>query len=93
MELIKEIVLMRKRGGITQRQLADKAGISYSYLTKLESGNAKNPTVGTIVSLLDAVSVLTCDDNSETVENLRNVLRLNDREVTSNDKNSDTSRD
>lgn len=40
-ERLKEL---RKAAGLTQAQLAKLSGVSYSYVTKLESGESDNPT-------------------------------------------------
>lgn len=34
----------RRQAGLTQKELAIKSNVSYSYITKLESGEADNPT-------------------------------------------------
>ena len=41
----------RARVGITQKELADKLGLSQAYIAKLEGGEA-NPTLGTIGTML-----------------------------------------
>lgn len=45
------LVKARKAAGITQQELAAKAGTTQSYIAKLESGEA-NPTIGKIAELL-----------------------------------------
>jgi transcriptional regulator with XRE-family HTH domain len=45
------LVKARKAAGITQQELAAKAGTTQSYIAKLESGEA-NPTIGRIAELL-----------------------------------------
>ena len=47
--------------GFSQEQLAQKAGVTYSTLTKLEMGVNKNPTVGTLQKVATALGV-TLDD-------------------------------
>lgn len=42
---------LRKKAGLTQRTLAEKSGVSYSYVTKLESGEADNPTYEILAAL------------------------------------------
>ena len=42
---------IRQKAGMTQKELAERSGISYSYVTKLESGEAKNPTTETLSAL------------------------------------------
>ena len=49
--------LERKRAGLTQHQLAEASGISYSYLTKLENGAQSNPTRETMSRLSEALGV------------------------------------
>lgn len=34
----------RVEAGLTQRELAERSGVSYSYLTKLEAGEQANPS-------------------------------------------------
>jgi transcriptional regulator with XRE-family HTH domain len=47
----------RNDKGLSQEQLAQKAGITYSTLAKLESGVNKNPTVRTLQQLAKALEV------------------------------------
>ncbi len=54
-ENIKKI---RKMKGLTQRKLADKSGVSYSMICKLESGEQKNPSLHTLEKIADALDVL-----------------------------------
>lgn len=42
---------LRKRHHLSQEQLAQKAGITYSTLIKIESGSNKNPTLETLTKL------------------------------------------
>ena len=51
----------RAKIGLSQDQLARKAGITYSTLTKLESGVNQNPKVKTLQQLSQALEV-TLDD-------------------------------
>jgi len=51
----------RAKIGLSQDQLARKAGITYSTLTKLESGVNQNPKVKTLQRLAKALDV-TLDD-------------------------------
>ena len=41
----------RKEAGITQKELAKRSGVSYSYLTKLEAGEQTNPTYEVLEAL------------------------------------------
>ncbi|EKD27689.1 MAG: helix-turn-helix protein [uncultured bacterium] len=47
----------RKNSGLTQQQLAEKAGLSYNVITTLEQGTAKQPTIQTIIKLADAFKI------------------------------------
>ena len=42
---------------ITQKDLADKVGVSYSYIQKLESGSRKKPSYETVTELAKALKV------------------------------------
>ena len=42
---------LRKKHHLSQEQLAQKAGITYSTLIKIESGSNKNPTLETLTKL------------------------------------------
>jgi transcriptional regulator with XRE-family HTH domain len=50
------IAYYRKKRGLTQQELADKVGISKSYLSKIESPNSKKQ--GTLEILLNIVEAL-----------------------------------
>ena len=51
MEFKDRLKELRKRAGLTQKELAEKSGVSYSYITKLENGFQTNPTY----EMLDAI--------------------------------------
>lgn len=55
--LAKNIKKLRKQHKLSQEQLAQKAGITYSTLIKLESGANKNPTIETVHRLANAFKV------------------------------------
>jgi len=59
--LAENIKTFRKQRGISQEELARKAGVTYSTLIKLESGSNKNPTVKTLQQIAQALGV-TLDD-------------------------------
>ena len=59
--LAENIKTFRKQRGLSQEQLARKAGVTYSTLIKLESGSNKNPTVKTLQQIAQALGV-TLDD-------------------------------
>ena len=51
MEFKDRLKTLRKSAGLTQRELCQKSGVSYSYLTKLESGVQTNPTYEVLAAL------------------------------------------
>lgn len=48
---------LRKKHQLSQEQLAQKAGITYSTLIKIESGSNKNPTLETLTKLANVFGV------------------------------------
>lgn len=46
-----KIKALRKVTGLTQEQLAIKAGVSYTTLTKVETGAIKNPSFETVAAI------------------------------------------
>lgn len=50
----------RKRAGLTQEELAERAGIDRTYLSEIERGQA-NPTYQVLVRLSEALGVSICD--------------------------------
>lgn len=54
---LKNLAKLRKEKKLTQEGLARKADISYHTVIKLESGGIKNPKVGTILKLAEALGV------------------------------------
>ena len=48
---------LRKELNLSQEQLAQRAGVTYSTLTKIEGGSIKNPTLETIKKIADAFNV------------------------------------
>lgn len=59
----------REKKGYTQKQLAEKSGVTYSTITKLESGVYNNPTFDTLVKIFQILEIdLTevVSDDSET---------------------------
>ena len=55
--LAENIKKLRKQRGLSQEELAKKAGVTYSTLIKLESGVNKNPTIKTIQQIASALEV------------------------------------
>lgn len=56
---LKNLARLRKKRGFTQEGLARKANISYHTIIKLESGRIKDPRVGTLLKLAEALGVTT----------------------------------
>jgi PAS domain S-box-containing protein len=48
---------LRKAKGLTQRELADKVGVSFTYLSKIENGAMSPPRGKTITALADALDM------------------------------------
>lgn len=59
--LSENIKKLRKKYNLSQEQLAQKSGITYSTLIKIESGLNKNPTLETLTKLA-AVFKVTIDE-------------------------------
>lgn len=55
MKLEQQIVALREKRGLTQRQLAKRLGTSQPYVAKLESGRVKNVGVRTLVKCARAL--------------------------------------
>lgn len=55
MKLEQQIVALREKRGLTQRQLAKLLGTSQPYVAKLESGRARNLGVKTLVKCARAL--------------------------------------
>lgn len=55
--LAANIKKLRKKHQLSQEQLAQKAGITYSTLIKIESGSNKNPTLETLTKLADVFKI------------------------------------
>lgn len=56
-QLSQKIQIERELKGLTQKQLAEISGVTYSTITKLESGVYENPTIETIVKISNALGV------------------------------------
>jgi len=55
--LSSNIKKLRKQHHLSQEELAKKAGITYSTLIKIESGQNKNPTLETLTKIADAFKI------------------------------------
>lgn len=51
MEFRDRLKALRKAAGLTQAELAEQSGVSYSYVSKLESGELRNPTYEVMTAL------------------------------------------
>ncbi|MBR6794865.1 MAG: helix-turn-helix transcriptional regulator [Clostridia bacterium] len=56
MDVSKRIISLRKRCGLTQNGLAEKAGVSQTHLRRVELGQA-DMTIGHLQLLCDAMSI------------------------------------
>lgn len=52
----KRVRELRKKRGLTQEQLAERANVDVKYLGNIERGR-ENPTIGTLEKLVNALSV------------------------------------
>lgn len=57
----KRLQLARKRAGLTQQQLCQKAGLSYSTLAKIERGAIRSPSVFTVASIAEVTKTVVED--------------------------------
>lgn len=55
--LSSNIKKLRKKHNLSQEQLAQKAGITYSTLIKIESGSNSNPTLDTLTKLASVFKI------------------------------------
>jgi transcriptional regulator with XRE-family HTH domain len=46
---------LRRKHGVTQRELADKTGLDFSYISKVENGRNPPPAADTIVKICAAL--------------------------------------
>ena len=55
--LAKRLKELRKKSGWSQQKLAEKAGLSYNTVTKIEQGAATMPTIQTMIKIADAFEI------------------------------------
>ena len=60
MDVSKRIIALRKRCGLTQNGLAERAGVSQTHLRRVELGQA-DITIGHLQLLCDAMSISIAD--------------------------------
>jgi transcriptional regulator with XRE-family HTH domain len=58
MAMSDNIKIFRKDAGLTQKELAKKTGLSFSMISKLESGEQTNPSLETIRRIADVLRVM-----------------------------------
>ena len=93
MEIREKITLLRKEKGLSQNQLAKKAGIGQTTLNNIELGNKKTPTADTLQKIATAlgVSMAEFDDNKignlmEQVLEKMETMELSEEEKAAHDK-------
>mgnify|MGYP001585172619 CR=1 FL=1 len=55
--LAKRVKEFRKKKGWSQQKLAEKTGLSFNTITKIEQGAGTSPTLKTLLKLADAFGV------------------------------------
>ena len=55
--IAKRLKELRKKAGWSQQKLAEKAGLSYNTITKIEQGVATKPTIQTMIKIADAFKI------------------------------------
>jgi transcriptional regulator with XRE-family HTH domain len=55
--LAKRLKELRKKAGWSQQKLAEKAGLSYNVIAKIEQGAAKSSSINTMIKLADAFCI------------------------------------
>jgi len=55
--IAKRLKELRKKAGWSQQKLAEKAGLSYNTITKIEQGAATKPTIQTMIKMADAFKI------------------------------------
>jgi transcriptional regulator with XRE-family HTH domain len=55
--LAKRLKELRRERDWTQQKLAEKAGLSFNAITKIEQGAAKHPTLKTLIKLAEVFGI------------------------------------
>jgi transcriptional regulator with XRE-family HTH domain len=55
--LAKKVKELRKQRGWTQQKLAEKAGLAFNTITKIEQALAEHPNLKTLLKLADAFGI------------------------------------
>lgn len=56
-ELAETVRKQRSEQGLSQRELAERAGVDHTYISHIEAGRRENLTLGKLRSLADALGV------------------------------------
>jgi FMN phosphatase YigB (HAD superfamily)/DNA-binding XRE family transcriptional regulator len=75
--LAKRLQLARKRAGLTQQELCQKAGLSYSTLAKIERGAIKSPSVFTVAAIAGATNTSIEDLLQLNIQNTNSSVQVN----------------
>ncbi len=68
----------RQLQGLTQRELADRSGVKYTTITKIETGLIEDPSFSKVSKLSHALGIAT-DQLAFSFENLGQTFDLNNR--------------
>ncbi|MFA4889169.1 MAG: helix-turn-helix transcriptional regulator [Candidatus Omnitrophota bacterium] len=55
--LAERLKMIRKKKGLTQQKLAERTGLAFNTITKIEQGIGDSPTLKTLLKLADALGV------------------------------------
>lgn len=55
--IVENIKKYRKKMGWSQQKLAEKTGLSYNLITKIEQGASVNPTMDSLIKIADAFNI------------------------------------
>lgn len=56
-QIVKKIKSQREKFGYTQKQLSKVSGVSYSTITKIESGKTKNPAFQQVLMICKSLNI------------------------------------
>jgi len=57
MKLADNMKKLRAKKGWSQQKLAEKSGLSYNTITKIEQGTAKEPIIQTVAKIAEAFKI------------------------------------
>jgi len=55
--LTEKVKELRRKAGWSQQKLAEYAKLSYNMITKIEQGQAKYPSIQTVIKIADAFGI------------------------------------